>query len=79
MVVGLALQAVGLAWVAATATAGIDYLQLGLAFTLAGIGTSCCFPTVANAIMSGAHAAIAGPGSASERTECSSPRLCAVA
>ncbi len=52
MVVGLALQAIGLAWVAATTTAGIDYVQLGLAFTLAGIGTSCCFPTVANAIMS---------------------------
>src|SRR5437870_2818277 len=30
---------------------GIDYLQLGVAFTVAGVGTSFWFPTVANAIM----------------------------
>ena len=33
------------------AATGIGYLQLGVAFTIAGIGTSFCFPTVANAIM----------------------------
>ncbi|MDQ6779273.1 MAG: MFS transporter [Actinomycetota bacterium] len=51
MVLGLALQAAGYAWVAIIVAPGIDYLQLGAAFTVAGVGTSFCFPTVANAIM----------------------------
>ena len=51
MVLGLALQAAGYAWVAMIVAPGIGYLQLGVAFTVAGIGTSFCFPTVANAIM----------------------------
>lgn len=29
----------------------MSYAQLGIAFTVAGIGTSFCFPTVANAVM----------------------------
>ena len=41
----------GLAWVASIAIPGVDYLQLGGAFTVAGVGTSLCFPTVAHAIM----------------------------
>ena len=52
MILGLALQAAGFAWIASVATAGVGYLQLGAAFTIAGVGTSFCFPTVANAIMS---------------------------
>jgi EmrB/QacA subfamily drug resistance transporter len=51
MIAGLALQAAGYAWVASIATVGVDYLQLGVAFTIAGVGTSLCFPTVAGAIM----------------------------
>jgi EmrB/QacA subfamily drug resistance transporter len=51
MVLGLALQATGYAWVASVASTHVDYLQLGAAFTISGIGTSFCFPTVANAIM----------------------------
>jgi EmrB/QacA subfamily drug resistance transporter len=51
MVLGLALQAAGLGWVASVAGHGSGYLELGVAFTIAGIGTSFCFPTVANAIM----------------------------
>jgi MFS family permease len=51
MVLGLALQTAGLAWVAMIASPGVDYAQLGVAFTIAGIGTSFCFPTVANAVM----------------------------
>ncbi len=51
MVLGLALQAVGYAWVASIVTTSVDYLQLGAAFTVSGIGTSFCFPTVAGAIM----------------------------
>src|SRR5438105_6289927 len=46
---GLALQACGLGWVALIAKPEMGYLQLGLALTVAGVGTSLCFPTVANA------------------------------
>jgi EmrB/QacA subfamily drug resistance transporter len=52
MITGLALQAAGYAWVASIASPGVEYLQLGAACTIAGIGTSFCFPTVAAAIMS---------------------------
>ncbi|WKX73861.1 MFS transporter [Streptomyces sp. XD-27] len=51
MAAGLALQAVGLGWVAAIAQPGMGYAQLSIALTVAGIGTSMCFPTVANAVM----------------------------
>jgi EmrB/QacA subfamily drug resistance transporter len=52
MVLGLALQAIGLAWVATIAGEGVTYAELGVALTIAGVGTSFCFPTVANAVMS---------------------------
>jgi EmrB/QacA subfamily drug resistance transporter len=51
MVLGLVLQAVGYAWIALIAKPGMGYLELGVAFTVAGVGTSLCFPTVANAVM----------------------------
>jgi MFS family permease len=51
MVLGFELQAVGYAWIASIAGADVSYLQLGPAFTLAGIGTSFCFPTVANTVV----------------------------
>src|SRR6202165_5163030 len=51
MAAGLALQTIGLAWVAVIAAPGMGYLQLGVALTVAGIGISLCFPTVANAVM----------------------------
>jgi EmrB/QacA subfamily drug resistance transporter len=51
MALGLALQAAGLAWVALIADPGVGYAQLGVALTIAGTGTSFCFPTVANAVM----------------------------
>jgi EmrB/QacA subfamily drug resistance transporter len=51
MAAGLALQTIGLAWVALIAAPGMGYLELGLALTVAGIGISMCFPTVANAVM----------------------------
>ncbi len=63
MVCGLALQAAGYAWVASIAAPGVEYLQLGAACTLAGIGTSLCFPTVAGAIMSSVPLAEAGVAS----------------
>jgi MFS family permease len=52
MAAGLALQTIGLTWIALIAEPGMGYLQLGLALTVAGIGISLCFPTVANAVMS---------------------------
>jgi MFS family permease len=52
MLLGLGLQAIGLGWVASIATPDIGYWELGIALTVAGVGTSMCFPTVANAVMS---------------------------
>jgi EmrB/QacA subfamily drug resistance transporter len=60
MVLGLALQAAGLGWVALIAAPGMGYLQLGLALTVAGVGIAMCFPTVANAVMSSVPQAEAG-------------------
>jgi EmrB/QacA subfamily drug resistance transporter len=51
MALGLALQASGLAWVALIAAPTVSYVQIGVALTIAGTGTSFCFPTVANAII----------------------------
>src|SRR3954452_12025363 len=51
MALGLALQAAGLAWVALIASPDVSYLQVGVALTIAGTGTSFCFPTVANAVV----------------------------
>ncbi len=51
MALGLALQGIGLAWVALIAGPGVGYGQVAVALTIAGVGTSCCFPTVANAVM----------------------------
>jgi EmrB/QacA subfamily drug resistance transporter len=51
MALGMALQAIGLGWVALIARADMGYLELGVALTVAGVGTSMCFPTVANAVV----------------------------
>jgi MFS family permease len=51
MVLGLVMQGVGLGWVALIADTSVGYLQLGIALTVAGVGTSLCFPTIANAVM----------------------------
>lgn len=63
LVCGLALQAAGYAWVASIAAPGVEYLQLGAACTIAGIGTSFCFPTVAGAVMSSVPLSEAGVAS----------------
>jgi MFS family permease len=49
MVLGLVFQASGLAWIAAIAKTGMGYGEIAIAFTLAGVGTSLCFPTAAGA------------------------------
>jgi MFS family permease len=51
MAAGLALQAIGLGWVAAIAAPHLGFTELGLALTIAGIGTSLVFPTVANEVV----------------------------
>ena len=63
MAIGLALQALGLAWVAVIAKPGMGYFELGVALTVAGVGISMCFPTVANAVMGSVPAAEAGVAS----------------
>jgi hypothetical protein len=63
MALGLALQAVGVGWVALIATPGVGYLQLGMALTVAGVGISMVFPTVANAVMSSVPLGEAGVAS----------------
>jgi EmrB/QacA subfamily drug resistance transporter len=51
LLVGLALQAVGLGWIAAIATPGMSYTWLAVALGVAGVGISLCFPSVANAVV----------------------------
>ena len=63
MALGLALQGTGLGWVAAIARPGMPYLELGVALTVAGVGTSMCFPTVANAVVGSVPAAQVGVAS----------------
>jgi MFS family permease len=68
MVLGMALQAIGLAWVALIASPDVSYAQIGVALTIAGTGTSFCFPTVANAIMGSVPLSEAGVASGTNST-----------
>jgi len=49
---GLALQAAGLAWIAAVSTADVGYASLVLPFVLSGIGMGMFFAPVANVVLS---------------------------
>jgi EmrB/QacA subfamily drug resistance transporter len=60
MVLGLALQAIGLGWIALVAAPDMGYIELGLAMTVAGIGISMCFPTVSSAVLGSAPPEEAG-------------------
>jgi MFS family permease len=68
MTAGMALQAIGLAWVAASATTGMSYVQLGLALGIAGIGIGMVFPTVANAVLASVPLTEAGVASGTNST-----------
>jgi MFS family permease len=68
MAAGLALQAAGLAWVASIASPDINYYELGIALTVSGVGTSLCFPTVANAVMGSVPLSEAGVASGTNST-----------
>ncbi|HLG08995.1 MAG TPA: MFS transporter, partial [Gaiellaceae bacterium] len=52
MAVGLALQALGLAWIAAVSTATVGYASLVGPFILSGIGMAMFFAPVANVVLS---------------------------
>jgi EmrB/QacA subfamily drug resistance transporter len=49
---GLALQAIGLGWLAAVATPSVPYATLVPAFVIAGVGMSLFFAPVANVVLS---------------------------
>ena len=48
---GLGLQAVGMAWIALTATPGLAYINLIAPLILAGAGVSIAMPAVQNAVL----------------------------
>jgi EmrB/QacA subfamily drug resistance transporter len=50
--VGLALQAIGLAWIAAVSTPTTPYVDLVLPFALSGIGMGLFFAPIANIVLS---------------------------
>ncbi len=52
MAAGLALQAVGLGWIAAVSTATVGYMSLVGPFILSGIGMALFFAPVANVVLS---------------------------
>ena len=59
---GLALQAVGLAWIAAVSTPGVPYSELVVPFMLSGIGMALFFAPVANVVLSSVRPRGGGPG-----------------
>jgi len=52
MAAGLALQAIGLGWIASVSTAGVGYTSLVGPFVLSGIGMALFFAPVANVVLS---------------------------
>jgi EmrB/QacA subfamily drug resistance transporter len=52
VVAGLGLQAIGLAWIALTATPGLAYTNLVAPLVLAGAGVSMAMPAAQNAVLS---------------------------
>jgi EmrB/QacA subfamily drug resistance transporter len=52
MATGLALQAIGLGWLAAVSTPNVPYAQLVPAFVVSGIGMALFFAPVANVVLS---------------------------
>jgi len=68
LVVGMALMAVGLGWIAAVATPTVDYLVLVPAFMLAGIGMSLFFAPTANLVLSAVRPEEEGRASGANNT-----------
>jgi MFS family permease len=68
MIAGLALQAIGLGWVAAIAAPGMSYPEFGVALALAGLGISLVFPVVANVVLGSVPPEEAGVASGTNST-----------
>jgi EmrB/QacA subfamily drug resistance transporter len=68
LVVGMALMAVGLGWIAAVATPTVEYLVLVPAFMLAGIGMSLFFAPTANLVLSAVRPEEEGRASGANNT-----------
>src|SRR5262249_16801551 len=60
---GLALQALGLAWIAAVSTPTTPYSELILPFAISGIGMGMFFAPIANVVLSAVLTAEAGQAS----------------
>jgi MFS family permease len=60
MVVGLAMQAIGLGWLAVAAGPGTGYGTLIAPLITSGVGVALCFPTVANQVTGSVPAADVG-------------------
>ena len=63
LAVGLALQAVGLAWMAGVFTAGVGYVSLVGPFVISGIGMAMFFAPMANVVLSSVAATEEGKAS----------------
>ena len=63
MAVGLALQAIGLGWLAAVSTPTVPYTQLVIPFILSGTGMAMFFAPVANVVLSAVRAEEEGKAS----------------
>ena len=68
MIAGLALQAIGIGWVAAIAAPGMAYAELGVALAVAGLGISLVFPVVANVVLGSVPPEEAGIASGTNST-----------
>ena len=68
MVLGMAMQAAGLFWVALEITAGVSYGQLVLPLIIAGVGISMAIPTTPTAALDAVPAADMGTASGVQNT-----------
>jgi MFS family permease len=68
LVVGMALMAVGLAWVAAVASPTVEYLVMVPAFVLAGTGMSMFFAPTANLVLAAVRPEEEGRASGANNT-----------
>ena len=68
MILGMALQAVGLAWLTLAVSGGAGYGGLVLPLIVSGVGLSMGFPTIAAAVTNSVPASGAGVASGINRT-----------
>ncbi len=66
MAVGLALQAIGIAWIATVSSPGMPYSDVVLPFFLSGIGMALFFAPVANVVLSAVRSEEEGQASGAQ-------------